>query len=263
PEFERDVAVGLLDLRPFHEDGRYMQQLTEHVWWHPPGPPDRPALCAVVGTRWTVMLDAGSSRRHTREALDGLPVRPRAVVLTHAHWDHVFGAVEIGGQVIAHAETAAELERMRLRDWNDETSVGEHLRAELPAPRTVEIAPVGVVFRDRLDLDLGGVRVHVRHVVSDHCADACIAYVGPDRLLFLGDALCADKDVYTREKAFPLFELVLAYDAEIFVEGHHPAPTTRAELEELVAKARAAADGTVIAGDEDSEYFGRGFGPRG
>jgi glyoxylase-like metal-dependent hydrolase (beta-lactamase superfamily II) len=240
-----------------------MEPITDHVWWHAPGPPDRPSLCAVVGERWTLMLDAGSSRRHTREALEGVPQRPRAVVYTHSHWDHVFGGVEVGGLVIAHRRTAADLAFKASLDWNDESIVNDDMRAELPAPRTVEVAPADVVFDDALDLDLGGVAVRVEHVDSDHCDDACVMLVTPDRLLFLGDALCAKADVLTREKAFPLFDRVLGYDADRYVEGHHPAVTTRGELEELVGKARAAADGTVIAGDEDSEYFGRAFGPRG
>ena len=68
-----------------------VEQISEHVWWLPPGPPDRPSLCAVVGARWTLALDAGSSRAHTREFLDGLPARPAAVAYTHSHWDNVFG----------------------------------------------------------------------------------------------------------------------------------------------------------------------------
>jgi glyoxylase-like metal-dependent hydrolase (beta-lactamase superfamily II) len=237
-----------------------VHQITEHVWWHPPGPPDRPSLCAVVGKRWTLMLDAGSSRAHTREALAGLPNAPDAVVFTHSHWDHVFGAVEVGGLVIAQRFTAQKLFEMRLCNWNDDANVNDHIREELPAPRTVEIAPVDVVFEEQLDLDLGGVTVHVRHVESDHCPDACIVYVGPDELLFLGDALGASPEgALTREKAFPLFDLCLAYSAEHVVEGHHPAVTSRAELRELIDKARAAADGNAPADDEDAQYFLKAF----
>jgi glyoxylase-like metal-dependent hydrolase (beta-lactamase superfamily II) len=64
-----------------------VEPISEHVLWLPPGPPDRPSLCAVVGARWTLALDAGSSRTHTREFLAGLPKPPAAVVYTHAHWD--------------------------------------------------------------------------------------------------------------------------------------------------------------------------------
>jgi len=231
-------------------------RITQHVWWLPPGPPDRPSLCAVVGDRWTLMLDAGSSRAHTRSFLDELPTQPDAVLFTHSHWDHVFGAVEIGGRVLACSATVEKLRAMALRDWNDEQNVNEHIRQELPAPRTVEIVPVDVTFEEQLDLDLGGVTVHARRVESDHCEDAVIVYVGPDRLLFLGDALCpAPSGSMTEAVAFPLFDTVLAYDAEHFVEGHHPAVTNRAEMRELLDKARAAARGEGDPMDADSQAF--------
>jgi len=43
-----------------------LKQLTPHVWWLPPTTPDRPSLCAVVGTRGTLMLDSGASDAHAR-----------------------------------------------------------------------------------------------------------------------------------------------------------------------------------------------------
>jgi glyoxylase-like metal-dependent hydrolase (beta-lactamase superfamily II) len=237
------------------------QQVSEHVCWMPPGPPDRPSLCAVVGERWTLALDAGSSRAHTREFLAGLSERPAAVVYTHSHWDHVFGGVEIGGLVVAHPLTARKLEEMARRDWTDDASVSEHIKQELPAPRVVEIALADIEFEDRIDFDLGGVRVSVEHVGGDHCDDACVMLVEPDALLFIGDCLCASpQEVLTREQALPLYERVLSYPAQHYVEGHHPAVTTRAEMEELIGRARAAAQGEAPPpGDEDAEYFHKAF----
>jgi glyoxylase-like metal-dependent hydrolase (beta-lactamase superfamily II) len=236
------------------------EQISDHVWWFPPGPPDRPSLCAVVGGRWTLALDAGSSRAHTREFLAGLPERPTAVVYTHSHWDHVFGGVEIDGLVIAHTLTAQRLGEMAGVDWNDDANVSDHIREELPAPRDVEIAPADVVFAERIDFDLGGVRVSVEHVGGDHCDDACVVLVEPDALLFLGDCLCASPaETLTVERALPLFDRILAYPAERYVEGHHPAVETRTELEELIEKARAAARGEATPGDEDAEYYLNAF----
>src|SRR5207237_5645464 len=61
-----------------------------------------------------------------------------------------------------------------------------------------------------------------------------------DALLFLGDCLCASpREVLTVERALPLYDRILSYPAERYVEGHHPAMETRAELEELIEKARA------------------------
>lgn len=232
------------------------ERISEHVWWFPPGLPDRPSLCAVVGERWTLALDAGSSRSHTREFLSGLPERPAAVAYTHGHWDHVFGGAEIQGPVIAHELTARRLDELAQIDWSDEANVSDHIREELPAPRVVEIAPADIVFAERIDLDLGGARVSVEHVGGDHCEDACVMLVEPDALLFLGDCLCASSaEKLTVERALPLYDRVLSHSAELYVEGHHPAVTTRAEVEALIEKARAAARGEATPGDADSQYF--------
>ena len=241
-----------------------MMQVTEHIWWMPPAKPDRPSVCAVVGDRWTLMLDAGSSRAHTRAFLDELPARPSAVLYTHSHWDHVFGGVEVGGLVIAHRRTVPKLTDLAARDWSDEGladyAYAADIQEELPSPRVVEIAAADIVFDEQIDFDLGGVTVHARHVESDHCDDACIAYVAPDRLLFLGDALCGGAgDKLTAAVALPLFETVLAYDAEHFVEGHHPSVATRAEIEELIAKGRAAERGIAPADDEEAQWYLEAF----
>ena len=258
-----------------------LTKISEHVYWMPPGPPDRPSLCAVVGDRRTLMLDAGSSAAHAREFLDALSAEgaapPSSVVYTHSHWDHVLGGAELGLHVIAHASTAEALIELESRDWSDEgldrrVAAGlsspqhaEHVKEELPAPRVVEVAQADVVFHDAIDVELGGVTVRVRHVGGDHCAESSVMFVQPDRVLFLGDCLCASPDeVMTTALALPLAHAVLAFDAERYVEGHHPEVTSRAEMEELIGKIRAAEqsvrEGSAIAeSDEDTAYFVQAF----
>lgn len=229
-----------------------LTKITDHVFWLPPAPPDRPSLCAVVGERWTLMLDAGSSAAHAREALDGLPTEPRAVAYTHSHWDHVFGGAELGVPVIAHARTAEYLLELAAMDWSDdgldgrvaagEVSPGhaENVKQELPAPRTVEVAPADIAFTDGLDLELGGVSVCVRHVAGDHADDSCVMFVEPDRVLFLGDCLYeAPGGGLTAERALPLHDAVLAFDAEHFVEGHSESVLSRTEIERVLEELRS------------------------
>jgi glyoxylase-like metal-dependent hydrolase (beta-lactamase superfamily II) len=258
-----------------------LTKITEHVYWMAPGPPDRPSLCAVVGDRWTLMLDPGSSRAHTRTFLDALMVesgtRPSAVVYTHSHWDHVLGGAEVGGLVIAHALTAERLLELAARDWSDEgldrrVAAGlsppqhaEAVKAELPAPRKVEVVPADVIFSDSLEIDLGGVKVDVRHVGGDHSADSTMMFAEPDRILFLGDCMYASsQDVLTADSAFRLQDAILGFAAEHHVEGHHPSVSSRREMEDMFGKMRlaerAAREGSAIAApDEDTEYFLRAF----
>jgi glyoxylase-like metal-dependent hydrolase (beta-lactamase superfamily II) len=258
-----------------------LTKITEHVYWMPPGPPDRPSLCAVVGDQRALMLDAGSSKAHTRSFLDALwadsGARPSAVVYTHSHWDHVLGGAELGGQVIAHVTTAEQLIELAARDWSDEglaqrvaagLSSPEHaanVKDELPAPRTVEVAPADIVFRDELDIDLGGVTVRVRHVGGNHSAESSVMYVEPDRVLFLGDCMYdSPAGVLTAELAFPLHKAILGFDAEHYVDGHGASVLSRANVEGLIEKMRlaekAGREGSDVAmPDEDTEYFLQAF----
>jgi glyoxylase-like metal-dependent hydrolase (beta-lactamase superfamily II) len=233
-------------------------RITEHVYWLPPAPPDRPSLCAVVGDRGTVWLDAGSSAAHAREFLralarDDVP-SPSHVVLTHSHWDHVFGASELGAHVIAQELTAAYLEELAVTDWSDEALDGrvasgeaspqhtENVKAELPSPRDVRIAPAEIVFRSGLDLQLGGVSVQVRHVGGGHADDSTVVFVEPDGMLFLSDCLYeAPSGGYTTDRFGPLVNAVHGFGAQLFVEGHGDAVLSAAELDEALAEARSTA----------------------
>ncbi|HEX2344971.1 MAG TPA: MBL fold metallo-hydrolase [Gaiellaceae bacterium] len=258
-----------------------LTKISEHVYWMAPAPPDRPSLCAVVGDRCTLMLDAGSSSAHTREFLDALwaerAALPSAVVYTHSHWDHVFGGAELDGQVIAHASTAERLIELAAMDWSDEgldqrVAAGlaspqhaANVKQELPSPRSVEVAPADVVFQDGLELHLGGATVSVRHVGGDHSADSSVMYVEPDRVLFLGDCLYDSPDgALTAELAFPLHETILGFDATLYVEGHHESVSSRAEIESLIGKLRFAENAvregsTISEQDEDTDLFLQAF----
>lgn len=258
-----------------------LRKIAQHVYWMPPGPPDRPSICAVVGDRRTVMLDAGSSAAHTRAFLADLAVesdtRPSAVVYTHSHWDHVLGGVEVGGLVIAHARTAEQLLALAERDWSDEgldrrvadgLASPQHaacVKAELPSPRLVEVAPADIVFHHRIEIDLGGVTLSVRHVGGDHSADASVICVEPDGVLFLGDCLSASPEgVLTSASAFRLRDLILGFAAEHYIEGHHEAVSSRSEMEKLLEKMQSAEEAaregqTIEPADEDTDYFFAAF----
>ena len=234
-------------------------KISEHVYWLPPGPPDRPSLCAVVGERATIWLDAGSSAAHAREFLAFLAEReiakPSHVVLSHSHWDHVFGAAELGAYVVAHELTAGYLEELAELDWSDAALEGrvasgavssqhaENVKAELPSPRRVEVAHADIVFGEGVRFELGSVRVESRHVGGDHADDSTVSFVEPDGVLFLGDCLYeAPSGGYTVSRAQPLIDGVRSFGAQLHVEGHNESVLSRAELDEVIAEANVTED---------------------
>ena len=236
-----------------------LTKLSPHVYWMSRGAPDRPSLCAVVGTQYTLMLDAGASASHARLFLDALRAEnvpaPRYLALTHWHWDHVFGAAEVGTSLIAHTETAERLAVLRGYDWSNaaldsRVATGEELascaadiKLELPEPRKVRIATPEIVFQDGLELHLGEVTCRIQHVGGDHTADSCVMYIAPDRVLFLGDCLYAAAYAPARhysKRLFSLLNTILAFDASTYIEGHNPTVMTRLEFEEMADKMRLA-----------------------
>ena len=212
------------------------------------------------------MLDAGASDAHARLFLDALAAEgvapPIAVVLTHSDWDHVFGAVEVGAPVIAHRLTDVALAELASTDWSDEAldarveagvrsaQHAANIKEEMPTPRNVRVARADTLFEDGLDLELGGVTVRVRHVGGDHAADSTVMYVEQDRLLFVGDALYESTGgeaggaarTLTAERAFPLLDAVLAFDAELYIEGHADTVMPRAEAVKLLDEMRYAGE---------------------
>lgn len=235
-------------------------KISDHVYWMTPGAPDRPALCAVVGSRFTLMLDAGASAAHARLFLDalvaeGIPA-PRYVALTHWHWDHIFGAAELNIPVIAHTTTAERLAVLSSYAWDDaaldaRVEAGEeiafcadNIKLELPEPRDIRIVMPEIIFHDSLAFDLGGVTCSIQYVGGDHAPDSCVMLIEPDGVLFLGDclydAIYAPMRHFTRERALPLIDRVRSFKARYYVEGHMPTLTPPDELIVLTDKMRLA-----------------------
>lgn len=233
-------------------------RLSTHTVWMPPGPPDRPSLCAVTGERGTLMLDSGASAAHARLFLDGLTELevppPYLVALTHWHWDHVFGAAEIGVPVIAGSLTAHELDRLAACAWDDaaldaRVEAGEeiafcadNLKLELPTPRHIRVRKPEIIFERALTLDLGGVTCRLLHVGGDHSADSAVVFIEPDGVLFLGDCLYDDIYAptrhYTTRNLFPLLDTLGQFPALQYVEGHVPEVMDRAAFDDLASRFR-------------------------
>lgn len=220
-----------------------LHKISEHVWWFTPeSRTDRPSLCAVVGKNDVVILDIGASAQHTKQFLAELSKQginpPNYAVLTHWHWDHVFGMSALECPVIAHEETAQNIQRMMTLDYSDEnlpTLVAggheveftrEHMLIELndKQRRNLALRPADMTFTDSLSLHLGDVTCNIQHVGGDHASDAVVIYIPEDKILFLGDCfyytVYQEPRHYTRAEIFPLIEKLSAFSAETFVLGH-------------------------------------------
>ena len=228
-----------------------LNQLSPHVFWLPPDSrTDRPVLGVVCGTRATLLVDAGNSPAHAGLLLAEIArlrlPPPTYLVLTHWHWDHVFGAQTLNLPTIASLETRRIVTHMAQLDWSNKAldrrvADGSEIdfcrtmiKAELPDRSQLVIKPPEIGFEGQIELDLGGVTCQIVHVAGDHSADSSVVFVVEDRVLFLGDCLCEDlysgPRSYTTQNFLPLIERIFSFKADFFLEGHAPEPASRQAL---------------------------------
>ncbi|WP_276353680.1 MBL fold metallo-hydrolase [Cohnella caldifontis] len=240
-----------------------IDQIGNRFWYMTPvSDTDRPILGMVVGDKKTLMIDAGNSEKHARRFLDELRKRnvpdPDLVVLTHWHWDHIFGLSALTDTVsIASKETKKEVEKLRPLSWSDEaldTRVEEGteiefcanaIKKEFADDRNITILLPDVGFENRLEIDLGGVTCLLQQVGGSHASDSVVAYLKEEKLLFLGDCMYAD--IYADQRNYKIHETIRlldqleAFDAETYILSHwKPIPKEEFDAEVTMLRTVAA-----------------------
>ena len=221
-----------------------LTRITERVWVSDyEERRDRPALGYIRGDKYSVAVDAGHSADHLREFYEalkeeGLPL-PELTVITHWHWDHSFAMHAVNGSTIANTRTAQYLRGFiahRSPDYDRAfLALDPSIAEEYKDGKEIVVVEPDIVFRDRFDIDAGGVHVLLRRCVSPHTDDSTLVYVPEERVLFFGDARSG---VFPTWKADPelLEQFILEMqkiDAVLFVGGHWDPYTKTDFLSEL------------------------------
>jgi glyoxylase-like metal-dependent hydrolase (beta-lactamase superfamily II) len=248
-----------------------LNQISDHIRWLPPdATTDRPILGAITGQRGTVIVDAGNSPAHAQLLLNGLAElnlpQPKFLILTHWHWDHVFGTAAFDCPITAYRETKRIVEEMAHLDWSDEAldqrvEAGleiefcrDMIKAEWPDRTQLTLKPPDISFADELQLDLGDVTCQISHVGGDHAVDSSIVYVPEDNILFLGDCLYQDlyypQPNYTVQKLFPLIDRLLSYNADYYLLAHNPEPMSKVALVEFATLLKTIGQTVQQLGDQ-------------
>ncbi|MFZ0546887.1 MAG: MBL fold metallo-hydrolase [Candidatus Promineifilaceae bacterium] len=236
-----------------------LNHLTDHVYWLPPdATTDRPVLGTIAGTRGVLVVDAGNSVAHAHVLLSDMAQNniapPNYLVLTHWHWDHVFGTAAFNVPIIASQETKRIVEEMAQLDWSDEaldkrveagTEIEfcrDMMKKELPDRSSLMLKPPNIAFTHEIDIDLGNVNCQIIHVGGDHAPDASVVYIPQDKVVFLSDCLSEDlyngPRYYTTQKLFPLLDKILSFKADYYLLGHHTEPVSWADMVEDAAYLR-------------------------
>ncbi|MEK3854853.1 MBL fold metallo-hydrolase [Cytobacillus sp. FSL H8-0458] len=238
-----------------------LEKLKRRCWYLTPvSETDRPILGAVVGDRMTLMIDAGNSEAHAQLFLSELEkhqiTSPRMVVLTHWHWDHIFGLSRLDIPSIASRRTKAEMEKLIPYLWTDEALdervengveiefCASAIKKEYGNDRSIKIKLPDITFENKLEIDLGGVTCQLQQVGGDHSPDSVVVYIKEEKILFLGDAiyanLYASKWKYTEDLMLQLLDAIDQFDADTYILSHGTA-ISKAEYQEEAATLRKAA----------------------
>lgn len=227
---------------------------------------DRPILGMVVGSKKTLMIDAGNSEEHMHYFLNELQKRgvpnPALVVLTHWHWDHIFGLSALPDTVsIASKETEREMEKLIPFSWSDEAIdarvnkgveiefCAKAIKEEYTNHRNIKITLPDITIEKRAEINLGDVTCIVQQVGGDHAADSVIVYIKEEKILFLGDCIYprmyAEKVHYTISETLRLLDILETFDAETYIPSHQT-PISKEAFDKEVAMLRTIAKYTEV-----------------
>ncbi len=254
-----------------------LNRLSKHVYWLAPDETtDRPTLGVIVGDETTLIVDAGNSPAHANLLLDEIAKRqivaPKYLVLTHSHWDHVFGVAAFDVTTFASQETQAIVAEMATLDWSDAaldrrvedgTEIEfcrDMIKVELPERSNLQIKTLDIAFTGQLEFDLGGLSCIVKHVGGDHASDSTVVYVPEDKIIFLGDCLYEDLHHgprnYTIPKLFPLIDEIMSFQVDYYVWGHHPEPMPKVEMSAFVDLLKSLGELVEQVGDDRDLILG-------
>lgn len=231
-----------------------LKKLTDRVYYMPHNEKtDRPVLGLICGDKYSLVIDAGNSDSHAEDFLSEigkLNIAPlKYLVITHWHWDHVFGMNKMNLISICQYKTKEKLIEMQNMKWDDisldeRVKSGEEIefckdmiKLELPSRENLVIGSADLAFNESLELDLGGVTCIIENVKGDHAEDSSIIYVKEDKVMFLGDCMCEDLYSgdwsYSKKKLFPMIDKIRNYDVQWYVSSHSE-PEARAELDNFI-----------------------------
>lgn len=249
-------------------------QISEHVWYMPRDEEHyRPALGYVCSGPKSMVIDTGNSPEHISDMYgyirsQGMP-DPSFSMVTHWHWDHVFGMSSSPAKSLANSLTNERLINMQHWDWSDSAlnsrvaagleipAFAESIRKEVPMRHSFKVTSTDISFDSRINVRLEDLLIELHHVGGPHSEDSTVAFVPQDKVLFLGD--CYREDIYTGGGSIRLGELKLllkrleTFDAEWFVPSHED-PIRK---EDFMKKMNEVAAIGEVVGDADELTEGK------
>lgn len=201
---------------------------------------DRPRLGYIKGSKYSIMIDAGNSPAHAQLFLDELKKMdlkaPDFVILTHWHWDHVYGLCHLDIPSICSTKTQAKLIEMRNWQWDPismQTRLisGEDIefcdtciKVEYKDPKEIQVKTADIIFDKFLNIDCGDLNCLILRVDNDHAEDSSIVFIPEEKVIFLGDITSPNfhngPEHYTLEGITKLMDALDELNFDKAIHGH-------------------------------------------
>ena len=203
----------------------------------------KPALGLIVGNKSSLVIDGGHSKSHANEFLQevhklNVPF-PKYLTITHWHWDHVAGGDSMNLTNIINYNTKENLRNVR-RHLKKDLKINKEKLGNVMYNTTsnlkkqaeedgIKVLWGDIIFKEKIEVDLGGVRCIIEHIGGDHSTDSNLVYIKGEKFMFLGDSIYRDLNkehkCYHIEIMKPLIEKIMAYDTDYYLTSHKPVYT--------------------------------------
>lgn len=187
---------------------------------------DRPVLGYIKGENFSVVIDAGHSKKHIEEFYELLKannlVLPKLTIITHWHWDHSFAIHSVSGLVLAERRTYDVLNNV-INDFDSQKYIDMdiHIKNEYQDQEMI-IKNADITFNDNISINNGTYNIEVFHVTSPHCDDCCLILIKEAKVLFIGDSICGKYPDWIVDKKLmqELINIIINIDFDISIGGH-------------------------------------------
>lgn len=239
----------------------------------------KPALGLICGEKYSLVVDGGQSVEHAKEFLreaHKLNISPlKYLTVTHWHWDHVSGSETMNLTNIINYRNQENMEAVKNLIKSGEEfdldvlgkimySTASRLRDQVDGG--LKILNGDIVFKEKVEVDLGGIKCIIENIGGDHSVDSNLVYVTGEKFMFLGDSIYRDlgkeRKCYHIEIVKPLIEKIMKYDTDYYLTAHKPVYTRdemKAHLDSMIEIGEFVSDRTDLKKltDEYSEKKGR------
>lgn len=191
---------------------------------------DRPIFGYIQGKEKAIIIDGGASKRHVHEFLDSLKAHdlkaPDYCLLTHWHFDHIFGLSELNMPIISHKNTQEKILEAMAVDWEKEIVEKDmQIKNEFKdGVFDIGMALSDITFQERMTFELGDSQVIYEHITCDHTDDSCVIYSKESETVFFGDCLyCGFKDgirYWDEDILMALYDHLIGYNGKYYVDSH-------------------------------------------